>query len=356
MIWDRIKAHQDVVTQFQRSIGRGRLSHGYLFIGPSGIGKRLFARTLAQCLLCANIPDEQLDACGACGPCKQMAAGTHPDFIEIGCPEGKKELPIELIAGSIDKRGKEGLCHELSLRPMEGDRKIAIIDDADKMNAASANAFLKTLEEPPPFATLFLIAASADGLLPTIRSRCQQVRFAPLPPMDAAQLMTQLEMVKDQVEASEIAQLCEGSMTTAAQLLDPGLRALRDQLYTELARGTSMNPVRLADQMVEGIDGLGGQTADQRNNARWLIRFVIEFYRQASLMISGAQSAPISQVGQYAQRLTGDAEDSLDMIAGLFSRCEKAQYHLDQFMQIPLCLEGLFEELARISRQAVSRV
>lgn len=356
MIWDRVRAHQDAVAQFQRSIGRGRLSHGYLFIGPSGIGKRLFARTMAQCLLCANIPDEQLDACGKCGPCKQMAAGTHPDFIEIGCPEGKKDLPIELIAGSLGKRGKEGLCHELSLRPMEGDRKIAIIDDADMMNAASANAFLKTLEEPPPYATLFLIAASADGLLPTILSRCQQVRFAPLPPDVTAELLIKLEMVKDDAEAVEIAQLCEGSLTTAAQLLDPGLRVLRDQLYNELARGTSMNPVRLADQMAEGIDGLGSQTADQRRNARWLLRFVIEFYRQTSLMISGAQSAPIKQVEQYCQRLTGDAEDSLDMVAGLFNRCEKAQYHLDQFMQIPLCLEGLFEELARISRNAVSRV
>ena len=355
MIWQKLRAHQEQVAKFQRTITRGRLSHAYLFVGPSGIGKRMFARGLAQCLLCETIPDEQLDACGRCIPCKQMAAGTHPDFIEIGCPEGAKFLPIKLIAGDDESRGKEGLCYEMSRRPMEGDRKIAIIDDTDMMNDASANAFLKTLEEPPPYGTMFLIAASAEGLLPTIRSRCQQVRFAPLPTTDTVELLIELGMVHDAAEAESIAALCDGSLTTATQLLDPELRKLRDRLYDELAKGRAMNAVRLAAQMVEGLEALDAPAAEQRDNARWLIRFSIEFFRQASLRISGGRHAPIPQLERFCTSLNNEPEHDLETTMRLFERCEHAQFHLDQYMQIPLCLEGLFGEVARINRaQAVN--
>ncbi|MDA1017434.1 MAG: DNA polymerase III subunit delta' [Planctomycetota bacterium] len=363
MIWQHLRGHHDQITKFQRSITRERLSHAYLFVGPSGIGKRTFARRLAQCLLCFNIPDEQLDACGSCVACKQMAAGTHPDFIEIGCPEGKKELPIGLIAGEKESgvRKKEGLCYEMSLRPMEGDRKIAIIDDTELMNDEGANALLKTLEEPPSYGTLFLISASTEGLLPTIRSRCQEVRFAPLSPTDTAELLLELGMVQETAEAESIAVLCEGSLTTAAQLLEPELRNLRNRLYDELAKGRAMNTVRLSAQIAEGLDALvedldgTERTAVLRRNALWLIRFSIEFFRQVSLRIAGGRHAPIPQLERFGNGLIGEPEDDLETVMQLFDRCEHAQFHLEQFMQVPLCLDGMFSELARISRRQLAR-
>ncbi|MFT3772273.1 MAG: hypothetical protein QM820_43285 [Minicystis sp.] len=84
------------------------------------------------------------------------------------------------MVGAPDRRGREGLCHDLSLRPMSANRKVAIIDDADRMNEESANALLKTLEEPPAGSILFLITPSIEPILPTIRSRCQPIRFGPL--------------------------------------------------------------------------------------------------------------------------------------------------------------------------------
>ncbi|MCA9081573.1 MAG: hypothetical protein KDA58_13500, partial [Planctomycetaceae bacterium] len=171
MIWDRLKGHQTQVEMFRRAIDRQRLAHAYLLVGSHGIGKRLFVHLLAQCLFCDQHAEEELLACGRCSGCKQVLAGTHPDLLEVGCPKGKKELPIELLVGPPERRGREGLCHDLALRPMSASRRIALINDAELMNEASANALLKTLEEPPRDSLIFLTTPDTEPILPTIRSR-----------------------------------------------------------------------------------------------------------------------------------------------------------------------------------------
>src|SRR5262249_21284851 len=135
--------------------------------GPPGIGKRPFAIELASALLCEN-PSSDLLACQQCTSCALMAAGTHPDFFAVARPEDKNELPIEVM---------RQLCRGFSLKSARGRGKIALLDDADDLNAESANCFLKTLEEPPPRSVFFLIGTSPERQLPTIVSRCQVVRF-----------------------------------------------------------------------------------------------------------------------------------------------------------------------------------
>ena len=115
--------------------------------------------------------DKKFEACGRCPACLQVAAGSHPDFVVSGRPEESNEVPIETI---------RDLCQGFGLKSARGRGRIAILDDADDLNDASANCFLKTLEEPPPRSLLLLIGTSADRQLPTIRSRCQVVTFAPL--------------------------------------------------------------------------------------------------------------------------------------------------------------------------------
>jgi len=129
-------------------------------------GHREKADCFASCpmfVLSAN-PADELTCCQECNSCKQMAAGTHPDLISVECPPDKAILPLSLIIGNEDHRGREGVCFEMSLRPMSGDRRIAIIDDADKMNAESANALLKTLEEPTANYLMILIASELDSI------------------------------------------------------------------------------------------------------------------------------------------------------------------------------------------------
>ncbi len=174
-----------------RTLSRNRIPSAYLFAGESGIGKLFTALNLAKALNClkpvmrcglrvaseSKIQDPELrtpnseliDACDECISCKKIDAGTHPDFVVIAPEKG------EIRVGEI-----RAVQDALSFKPFEGKRKVVIIDEADTMNQAAANAFLKTLEEPPDESLLILIAAHPDMLPETIRSRCSRVNFVPL--------------------------------------------------------------------------------------------------------------------------------------------------------------------------------
>lgn len=162
------------VSILLRTLGRERVPSAYLFSGESGIGKKFTALNLAKAVNCFSNTalDQQAagpDACDACASCKKIDAGTHPDFFMVA-PE-KNEIRVSEI---------RAIEEALSLRAYEGRRKIVVIDDAETMNQSAANAFLKTLEEPPQDSLLVLITSNAEGLPETIRSRCSRVNFAAL--------------------------------------------------------------------------------------------------------------------------------------------------------------------------------
>ncbi len=223
MQWTDLLGHHQQREWFQTAIASGRLATSFLFVGPEGIGKRTFARLLAKSLLCRRTDDKQLQFCGACEDCAQVDASTHPDLIEIFKPADKAFIPIELLIGERDKRMREGLCHDISLKPYAGRKKIAILDDADYLNVEGANSLLKTLEEPPPDSLLILIGSNLQRQLPTIRSRCQSIIFRPLS-LDQLQQLIERNSIADSPErAKEIASLCSGSLAEAKLLSDPEL-------------------------------------------------------------------------------------------------------------------------------------
>ena len=153
------------------SLKQGRVATSYLFTGDSGIGKRTAALQFARAVNCqdhANI-DNSTDACDNCTSCRKISSLVHPD-VRLVKPEGGV-IKIETI---------RELQEFLSFAPHEGRKKVVIIDDAELINAPAANAFLKTLEEPPDDSLIILITMFPDLLLGTIRSRCCRVRFSPL--------------------------------------------------------------------------------------------------------------------------------------------------------------------------------
>jgi DNA polymerase-3 subunit delta' len=283
-----------------------------------------------------------------------VAARTHPDFFVVERPEGKRELPIELFLGPPERRGKAGLCHELSFTPRAGRRKIAIIDDAHLLNEESANALLKTLEEPPPHSLLILVASNADAILPTIRSRCQTVRFAPLAAQDVCELLVQTGLADDRQRAAEAAALSDGSLTAAAQLLDPELRARRDLLYDGLSH-ERMNSIALSGRMLEAVEA-SGDTASQRQAATWLIRFCVAFYRAALCILAGGRPEDLGalppQAAKFASRFNPNSTEHLEIVAALMERAMLAESHLERNTGVPLCLEALFDDLGRLTRAA----
>ena len=155
-----------------KTLQRGRLPSSYLFAGESGTGKKLAAINLAKALNCIAVSNRdtgRIDACDECPSCSKTDSGIHPDFMLVA-PEGGL-IRIEEIR-SIDDL--------LSLKAFEGIYKVVVVDDADMMNQSAANAFLKTLEEPPGNSLLILISSNPDRLPDTIRSRCSRINFTPL--------------------------------------------------------------------------------------------------------------------------------------------------------------------------------
>ncbi|MDI6831962.1 MAG: DNA polymerase III subunit delta' [Actinomycetota bacterium] len=190
--WEAVFGQDRAVAILRGMLERGEVPHALLFTGPRGVGKRTTALLFSAALLCpSGTPD-------ACPSCLRVARGTHPD-LHLVEPEGAQIL-IEQV---------RDLERELSLKPQEARRKVAVIDEAASMNESAANAFLKTLEEPPPGTCIILVTAAAEGLLPTIASRCQEVRFSPLGRREVEEYLRR-EMGMSSEEAERLARLSGG--------------------------------------------------------------------------------------------------------------------------------------------------
>ena len=147
---------------------KGKLTHSFLLTGPEGSGRHTLARILCAAMQC-TAPGER--PCGVCPQCRKVLDGAHPDICIVDDPE-KKTIPVKLVRDA---------CTDLYIRPNEGQRKIYLFPRAQDLNQQGQNVLLKSIEEPPPYGTFLLLAEHAEQLLPTIRSRCVELRLSPLP-------------------------------------------------------------------------------------------------------------------------------------------------------------------------------
>ena len=158
-----------VIERLRSKLRENRFPHGLIFAGPQGVGKRTCALMFAKALNCAETGPG--DFCDTCIHCRKIDAGVHADVLLIGLEEEASEIKIPQIRDVLQMLG---------LRPFEGTHKVFLIDPADAMNNAAANALLKALEEPPEDSTFILLSANPQALLVTVRSRCQSYPFGPL--------------------------------------------------------------------------------------------------------------------------------------------------------------------------------
>ena len=267
-----IIGHDSAKTLLRSAILQNRLAHAYLFHGDDRIGKRLLALRLAQALLCETVPDDPTpDACGACRACRQVDARTHPDFMVIEPDQelANPQIKIELI---------RDIEHQMIYRPLIGDRKICLIDDADRMTIGAANALLKTLEEPASGTLFLLVSNEPERLLPTIRSRCQSVAV-PLPSAERSHAWLAAAGTTD---GARWLALSGGAPLLAVELGGSGERLLIDALLGQLSRGASLDPLVAAAALEKIVKAEKGGTPMKR-----LMEWAQKWFVDMSLAASG---------------------------------------------------------------------
>lgn len=323
MGWQGIEGHDAVVGRFVAAEARGRIAGTYLFIGPEGIGKGAFARALARSLVCLA-PRPGLIACGACVSCLQASAGSHPDIDVVEKPEDRSTIPLEAFIGDRENRMREGLCWRILLRPSLGKRKVAIILDADHLAEEGANCLLKTLEEPPDGAVIILVGTALERQLPTIRSRSQIIRFAPLGPEVVGRILASGAGDSAGTDAPSIAAAAVrsgGSVTRARLLLDPELESFRARLI-ELLSERPLRGVDLSREVQACVEAAGKDAPPRRARLRTLLGGAVDFFRAALRhdAVRGAAARTEGTPGEAADPLLeravaawgGTAEDAID--------------------------------------------
>ncbi|HQP23835.1 MAG TPA: DNA polymerase III subunit delta' [Smithellaceae bacterium] len=291
MSFTELYGHKKQVGMLQKAMAQKRVGHSYIFSGPNAIGKKKLALEFAQALNCEN-PDRFHDSCGECPSCRKMISGNHPDVHLLETRE--QFIRIDAI---------RNIQQMMTFKPLEGRRRMVIIDDADKMNEQSANALLKTLEEPSDANIIFLVTSRPYWLPQTILSRCQQVRFSPLTAETVASFLTE-KMQMDPSRSGMLGLLSGGSIGRAIELNTEELIAFRSELGRLLSAAGGSDPMRLL--------ALASFLGQDKKEVRQGLKILGTYFRDALVYKETGKTGMIinadelSVVSSLAERLRGE--------------------------------------------------
>ena len=310
--------------QLLRARRHGRLPHALLFSGPQGVGKSLVATALARALLCRQ-PDESGRACGSCRSCRLLAAGSHPDFHQLTPEEGSSQIRIDAIRRLLD---------ESTLSVGEEGHRVFILDPAERLGMAAANALLKTLEEPLAGIHLLLVTAHPERLPVTIRSRCQQVRIAPPAQEEAEAWLAEMAGLPAE-RAREALRLGGGAPLAALEMTeaDRDLQYRRmQQEFLALSRGKG-DPLAIAATWLKELE----LPALLEYLASWLLMLLRGTLTER---VDGGPAVP-QEAGQQL-----DLRSVYELLDNLF----ESQRNLNHNLNPQLVLEDLLLQWVRIPK------
>jgi DNA polymerase III subunit delta' len=329
-----ITGHANAVDQLSRAVASGRINHAYLLTGPDGIGRRTLARTFAKALVCRA--DLSLRPCGTCSACRRVHEGTFPDVTTVS---------LESQAAASEKRDSRNtvisietireMRSTISLRPMEADWRVAILEDVDRVSRDAYDALLKTLEEPPSFVVLLLIATEFAALPETIRSRCRQIALEPLPRDLVARSL--IERGADNENADLIARLTRGRIARAFDLISDHEALEQRRAGVETAIEMIEDPLvalaearRMADVFRRG----------QRNQIQQEIDLLTGIWRDLLLTKAG-RTDDVTNV-DILDRLTAAGQSwSLGEVQRSVESCYQALHDLSVNVQPRLALNAM---------------
>lgn len=290
MAFRDISGHRHLLELMAGAARRGTLPPSLIFAGPDGVGKRTAAVALSQALNCVRpVPFGGLadgDACGECASCVRIGRGTHADVLLIE-PGDTGSIKIYQVRDAIERS---------AYRPFEGRRRVVIIDEADAMQAEAQNALLKTLEEPPSASMFVLVTSRPDMLLPTVRSRCQRLRFGRLAPADVAAVLVRSHQYATK-EAHAAASAADGSIGAALAGGSEEFSDARDAAVQLLRSAAASRDPR---RRLEGAKALvgGGRAAADRDGLGRRLRALASMLRDLSALRSGADDRSLANADE----------------------------------------------------------
>ncbi|MCR5432462.1 MAG: DNA polymerase III subunit delta' [Lachnospiraceae bacterium] len=235
--FDDILGQENIIKHFEDAISTGKISHAYILSGEEGSGKHLLASRAAAALLCTS--EDDVRPCGSCASCFQAEAKTNPDIINV---VHEKQL---ISVGDI----RTQIVDDIQIKPDSGKYKIYIIDEAERMNEQAQNALLKTLEEPPSYVVIFLLATNTGSFLPTILSRCISLPLRPVKNETIAELLASRYNLPDYI-ARTCASFSGGSIGKAIRYAtEKSFNDTRDAVIRLMSGIDSMNHAELMDSL-----------------------------------------------------------------------------------------------------------
>lgn len=338
MAWDII-GHEWAIAMLRQSLASRRDTHAYLFSGPAGVGKALLALRLAQALNCESGSDTP---CLACRACRRIERGIHPDVRVASMQTQAASLKASDAARQKDLRIDtiREWQRDMALRPYEGRRRVFILHDAERLNEEASNAMLKTLEEPPPFATLVLVANTLN-LLPTITSRCQIVRLRPLPRPQIEQALREQAALEPE-QAALLAAWSSGRIGWALRMAESpdevqARHARLDELFALQAEGYSA-AFRWAEQRSQEY-----RSGEQHTVFEWLDLWQ-GWWHDVLLVKAGCPEAA-THIDRHGELERAANLRSLIDICRFVERIGEATQHLRENVNPQLALENLFLHL-----------
>lgn len=334
MSFDSILGHERPIDRLKAAIRSGRLSHAYLFVGPEGVGKALVAQELAKAVLCLAEEDDR--PCDECRACRKVSHGNHPDVRVFAPADGSRFIKIETI---------RELQREISLKPMEGRYRAFVLDDCHSMTPESSNCLLKTLEEPPDASLLMLVTAKPEALLDTIISRCQPIRFSPLPLPEFEGFLAERQGIQGP-QAKFLARYAHGSPGRAARLLSEGVLDRRQWAIENLSAVSAADNFRIAAEILAYTRKGSGSQEERRAKARELFGYGLLLYRDLLLLKHGASPDLLLNVDYdgLVQERAGDL--GVRQVEQLVQVVLDTQEQLDRNANIDLAVENGITKLA----------
>ena len=313
--------HDQETQYLQGVISSGKTAHAYIIAGPDGAGKNMLAGIFAAALVCESSGERP---CGSCGACRKADSKNHPDIRYV-----THEKPALISVDEI----RQQVVEDMPVRPYYGGRKVYIIDDAQKMNAAAQNALLKSLEEPPAYAVVLLLTTAAESLLETVRSRCVRLELTPV----RADLVEKYLMEHSQVpdyRARECSAFARGSIGRAMELAG-------SEDFDQIRLSALMVVTKVADMDVSQITAVVRDISEYKLRIRDFLDILSVWYRDVLYFKATRVADALVFKDQLGQIRKAASVSSYEGIQNILSAIESAEARLEANVNFDLTMELL---------------